>query len=91
MNPIILIFILLVVSCVNPTDSVKPEVVEYKNLYSKNIQTYEGIHRKMGFAWSGDPVKRPLVFVHGSPGSWEGWSHFLLDSNLQKYLKSSLK
>jgi pimeloyl-ACP methyl ester carboxylesterase len=70
--------------CINPTVSVNAEVKQFKSEYSSHIQRFQGKNGDMGFAWSGDPKKRPLLFVHGSPGSWEGWSHFLMDSELQK-------
>ena len=38
----------------------------------------------MRFAWSGDPTKQPLLFVHGSPGSFEAWAEFLVNKNLQE-------
>jgi pimeloyl-ACP methyl ester carboxylesterase len=40
--------------------------------------------RNIEYAWSGDPSKRAVLFVHGSPGSWSGWAHFLLDPELQR-------
>ena len=36
----------------------------------------------MKFAFNGDKTKPVLLFVHGSPGSWEGWTHFLKDPDL---------
>lgn len=31
----------------------------------------------LGFASAGDPTKTCVLFIHGSPGSAEGWYHFL--------------
>ena len=67
----------------NPMASVKPEVEEFKKNHGDHIRTYSALGREMRYAWSGDSKKRPVVFVHGSPGSWEAWIHFLNDSDLQ--------
>lgn len=71
-------------SCVNPTLGIEADINLFKKTYHTQIQTIQASHRIIGYAWSGNNTKRPIVFVHGSPGSWEGWSHFLLDSELQK-------
>lgn len=78
------IFLILAFSGCNPTSSLKPEIEEFKKNYPAQIVSYQSVHRKMNYAWSGDEQKRPLLFVHGSPGSWEGWVHFLNDRELQK-------
>ena len=70
--------------CTSPTASIQPEVDRFKSQFSSQIVTVEGRHRQIRFAWAGDSNRRPLIFVHGSPGGWEGWAHFLLDENLQK-------
>lgn len=49
-----------------------------------NIKFYAGVHRKMSYAEHGNPSLRPVIFVHGSPGSKDAWYSFLLDSKLQK-------
>ncbi len=33
---------------------------------------------------TGDSSKPMLLFIHGSPGSWEGWINYLADRELQK-------
>lgn len=63
---------------------IEPKIAEFKRLYPDHFQTYQAENRKMSFAWSGDVNKTPLIFIHGSPGSWEAWAEFLLDQNLQK-------
>ncbi len=76
--------IIFLSSCANPTFAVEPEIEQFKKNFSRQIQIFHGQNGPMGYAWSGDPSKRPLLLIHGSPGSWEGWSHFLLDLELQK-------
>jgi pimeloyl-ACP methyl ester carboxylesterase len=71
-------------SCANPTLVIRPDIERFKKNYPNQIQSFQGKHGQLQFAWSGDPSKRPIVFVHGSPGSWDGWAHFLLDPGLQK-------
>ncbi len=45
---------------------------------------------EMHFVAVGDSTLPPVLFVHGSPGSWDGYGDFLKDSVLQKkaYLMS---
>jgi pimeloyl-ACP methyl ester carboxylesterase len=71
-------------SCANPTAAIQPDIDRFKRDYPNQIQSFQGKTKKLTFAWSGDPKKRAILFVHGSPGSWEGWAHFLLNSDLQK-------
>lgn len=33
---------------------------------------------------TGDRNKPMLIFIHGSPGSWDGWIHYLADRTLQQ-------
>ncbi len=33
---------------------------------------------------TGDATAHNLVFVHGSPGSWDAWKNYLIDSTLRK-------
>lgn len=70
-------------SCANPTIAVKPDAEKFKKEFPNQIVKIMGVHRNIQYAWAGDPFKRPLIFVHGSPGSWEGWSHFLLNEKLK--------
>jgi pimeloyl-ACP methyl ester carboxylesterase len=79
---------LLLVSCMNPTTGIKEDIHQFKATFPSQIQVFkyqrQGQERTVGYAWSGNPEKRAIIFVHGSPGSWEGWSQFLLNSELQK-------
>ena len=68
----------------NPTKKIEKEIIQFKKEYPDQILTYQSPHRTMNYAWSGDPTKRPILFVHGSPGSWDSWSEFLLNKDLQK-------
>lgn len=77
-------FLCLLVSCVSPFKKIESKIDYFKKKYPHQIESYNSKNRKMSFAWSGDPQKAPLIFVHGSPGSWTGWVEFLLDENLQK-------
>ncbi len=46
--------------------------------------TYEG--RDMHYVAIGDTAKQAILFVHGSPGSWDNFLYFLADSTaLKKY------
>ena len=73
----------IISSCANPTAIIQSEIDRFKKEYPGHIHRYQGKTRTMQYAWSGDPTKQPILFVHGSPGSWEGWAHFLLNPHLQ--------
>jgi pimeloyl-ACP methyl ester carboxylesterase len=73
--------------CANPSAVIKDEIVEFRTKYPDHIQSLEEKGKNIRYAWSGDPKKRPILFVHGSPGSWEGWVHFLRDANLQEHFQ----
>jgi pimeloyl-ACP methyl ester carboxylesterase len=80
----LLLVLMALSACANPTSVIRPDIDRFKREYSSHFQVYQTPTRQMQYAWSGDPSKRPVVFVHGSPGSWEGWAHFLMDAQLQK-------
>lgn len=71
--------------CTNPTKIVEPHVREFKDTYPNQITSVYSGGRRVQLAWSGDPRLRPLIFVHGSPGSWEGWAWFLVNRKLQSH------
>ena len=49
-----------------------------------NTFSYEG--REMHYVSVGDTSKQTVLFVHGSPGSWDNFLYFLADSSvLKKY------
>ncbi len=72
------------VACANPVASMKSDIQVFRNDYPQNFSFTTSNNKKVHFAWSGDRTKTPLLFVHGSPGSWEGWASFLLNKELQK-------
>jgi len=51
---------------------------------------YEGIDRRLHYVSTGDSLRQPVLFVHGSPGSWDNFKAFLKDTFLlqQGYLLS---
>lgn len=75
---------LLLSSCVNPTKMIQDKTDDFRKNYKDNIIIYSVDSRPMSLAWSGDPQNPPLLFVHGSPGSHEAWSEFLVNKELQK-------
>ena len=83
--PLIFGFIVLTFAgCANPAAVVKNETNDFKNRFPDHVMKTISGGRTLQYVWSGDPTKRPLVFVHGSPGSWEAWSHFLMDPTLRE-------
>lgn len=62
---------------------IKKDIEIFQNEYPDHFEKYQVDEQRMQFAWSGNPQKRPVIFVHGSPGSWKGWAHFLLNKKWQ--------
>ena len=79
-----LLLISLITSCAwqNPMKSIKTDIATFRAIDPPHFVTYQTKHRKMSFAWNGDVTKRPLILVHGSPGSWEAWAQFLQNPKL---------
>jgi pimeloyl-ACP methyl ester carboxylesterase len=71
-------------SCANPASAVQRDADQFVQDHPAQVVTFSGKNQTMRFAWNGDPKKRAVLFVHGSPGSWEGWADFLLDPELLK-------
>ncbi|MFZ4405600.1 MAG: alpha/beta fold hydrolase, partial [Pseudobdellovibrionaceae bacterium] len=70
--------------CQNPMKSIETDIANFKKQSPQQFTSYKTKHRQMQVAWAGDPTKRPLIFVHGSPGSWEAWAAFLMNKDLHK-------
>ena len=41
-------------------------------------------NKPLYLSYSGDPAKRAVLFIHGSPGSWDAWADYLLDEDFRK-------
>lgn len=71
-------------SCANPTNGIKPYVESFKKNTPGNFNVYKSDNKTMSFAFAGSAENAPIVFVHGSPGSWDGWAQFLESEELKK-------
>lgn len=67
----------------NPTSVVDAQKKEFKAQYKDNFYNYTSEGQKMSAAWSGNESKRPLILIHGSPGSYDSWAQFLVSADLQ--------
>ncbi len=67
----------------NPTDIIDRQKKEFTQNYKNNVYKYTLDGRSMHAAWSGHENLRPLILIHGSPGSYDSWSEYLLSSQLQ--------
>lgn len=74
---------LLLLSCANPTKSIKNDIMEMKSK-PHVFTSYKSGKHSMRLASSGSSHLPPLLFIHGSPGSWEAWAAFLNNKDLQK-------
>lgn len=82
---ILFLFAFTLSGCASPTARIDGKISEFKTKFPDHIQSYQAAHRKMQFAWSGNPNAQPILFVHGSPGAWSAWAEFLLNEDLQKH------
>ncbi|MGZ3724309.1 MAG: alpha/beta fold hydrolase [Pseudobdellovibrio sp.] len=78
------IAVLMLTSCMNPMKSIETQKKEFTEKYKDNFISYEVKRRHMRMAWSGNPDLPPIIFVHGSPGSYDAWAEFLVNKELQK-------
>jgi pimeloyl-ACP methyl ester carboxylesterase len=62
--------------------SIEGDIASFRALRPPHFVTFKTAKRTMRLAWNGNPAKRPLLFVHGSPGSWEAWAQFLQNPKL---------
>lgn len=78
-----LTLVFLLSGCTNPARIAEKEAKTFHKMYPNQVKTLNLGKRTLQYAWSGDPRRRLLVFIHGSPGSWHGWSEFLQNPKLQ--------
>ena len=76
--------LLSLAGCANPTAAIRPDVERFKSDNANNVENLQTNFGPLRFASSGNPRGRILLFVHGSPGSWEGWAHFLVNEDLKR-------
>lgn len=69
--------------CKNPAEVTEAFTDAFRREYPKQEVDYQSSTKQIRYAWTGSPEKRPLLFIHGSPGNWSGWSQFLMDRELQ--------
>ncbi len=82
---IFLIFIFCY-SCQMPTAQLKKKVQDFQEKYSSHFKMYEVKGRRIRLVEMGHSNSPPLLFIHGSPGSWDGWIEYLTNSELiQKF------
>ncbi len=68
--------------CQNPAEVARLHSEDFHRELPQNLVQYPGSDRQMSAAWSGSPQNPPIIFVHGSPGSWDGWAEFLMSPKL---------
>ena len=75
-------FIAILSGCKLPAYEVQKEAEIFKTNNASQFSTLQYKERKIHFVKYGNPKAQPVMFVHGSPGSWEGWVRFLNDPEL---------
>lgn len=71
-------------ACRDPTRSIQPDIAAFLRETPNNFYHSRLGERSLRAAWAGQATLRPLVLVHGSPGSWRGWAAFLRNQDLQR-------
>jgi len=76
----------LCMSCFRNWILTEKEIKEhYQNIQQKPIYfTIENDSSKLHLASFGSPFAQPIIFIHGAPGSWDGYLNLLDDTLLQK-------
>ena len=79
---VIWLFFFMVTACaMSPYD--KSDVEELINGSNPPVyHQYTVFERSMHYAAVGDPQKPLIVFIHGTPGSWEAFAKYLADEQL---------
>ncbi|MCU0324968.1 MAG: alpha/beta hydrolase [Spirosomaceae bacterium] len=83
---VVAVLSVLISSCFSRWIMTDKEINEhYANRKSKPIyHTIQTDSAKIHFVSFGDETKQPILFIHGAPGSWDGYLNFLDDTTLQK-------
>ncbi|MFN8344489.1 MAG: alpha/beta hydrolase [Spirosomataceae bacterium] len=58
-----------------------------KSAYPPQRHFYEAVGRQLHYVSAGDSLRPPVLFVHGSPGSWDNFKAFLKDTFLLKHCR----
>jgi pimeloyl-ACP methyl ester carboxylesterase len=76
----------LTASCFSRWIMTEKEIkAHYAPIPSKpTYHTIQDDSSKIHFVSFGDENAQPIIFIHGAPGSWDGYLNFLDDSTLQK-------
>jgi pimeloyl-ACP methyl ester carboxylesterase len=53
-----------------------------KSPYQPSRQYYQALGRQLHYVSVGDSLRQPILFVHGSPGSWDNFKSFMKDTFL---------
>lgn len=58
-----------------------------KSAYPAQRHFYDAIGRQLHYVSTGDSLRQPVLFVHGSPGSWDNFKAFLKDTFLLQHCR----
>jgi pimeloyl-ACP methyl ester carboxylesterase len=82
MNIVKLVFFLFLVGCQLPASEVSQEAKQFKKNNSEAFKKIKYQNRNIHYVVYGNKNAQPLMLVHGSPGSWDGWIRFINDTHL---------
>ena len=68
--------------CKLPAYEVQKDADLFKSNNPQAFSTVQFKGRDIQYVKFGDLKKQPVIFVHGSPGSWQGWVRFINDPEL---------
>ncbi len=80
---VLYIFLVMVSACFSSRMS-DAEMKKYfaQSAYPPQRHYYEALGRQLHYVEAGASSKQPVLFVHGSPGSWDNFKSFLKDTFL---------
>ena len=77
---------LLVLGCIQGCfqfeGAIKKDAQRFEKEHPDGFRTTSVAGRSVRWAQVGDPAKQRVLFIHGSPGSWDVWAGFLNDPTL---------
>ena len=84
---LILSYIIMCQSCMTMCTSTKKTAIFFKELKTPYLdKTVKVDNHQLHFIQTGQENKPTLVFIHGSPGSWDAFKKYMVDTLLlQKY------
>jgi pimeloyl-ACP methyl ester carboxylesterase len=81
-NILLALLLLPLCGCFPFSQKIKDDTSAFQKAYPKGMKSIQKNGRTLGYAVSGKEGGSLVVFIHGSPGSWDAFSSYLMDPSL---------